>query len=301
MQGDTGGHRETRSGSGASALLCLPPAQARGRPEPPLPAATIDCHFHVFADGAKLASPRDYTPHPVTLDDWSAVASVLGVQRGVAIQPSVYGFDNSVLLSALRAAPDRLRGIVVLPAGTTERQLADLHAQGVRGVRLNLRNRGGLSLSDAEALARVIAPLGWHIEVQPRTGDLASLDRLAERGPVPLVLDHFGLIPLEPDLSKNTATEALLRLLRTGRVHIKLSAPYRLAPGEGSRLGAVVARLAGERPDRLIWGSDWPHTELWTEMPEDTALAQTLAGWLGSDEVRRLVFAENAARLYWRD
>ena len=128
----------------AEAPLCLPPLPLTRLPATRLPSGTIDTHFHVFKRGAVLNTPRSYTPQILTLPDWKQLGPKLGVSRGVLVQPSVYGFDNSVLLEALATDPVNLRGVVVLPQETSVSELRQLDRLGVRGVRINTRNKGGL-------------------------------------------------------------------------------------------------------------------------------------------------------------
>ncbi len=284
------------------APLCLPPrplgVAAGGRLLPP---GTCDTHMHVFglAEQYPLAAVRNYTPQLVTLDDYIAVMAALGIDRAVLVQPSVYGTDNSALLDALARMPDRLRGVVVVHPDISDAALIDLHAAGVRGIRVNRRNPGGLALEDVAVLARRVAPLGWHIQLQIELSNGADLAGLVRHCPVPLVLDHFGFLdprwPVEGDIFAG-----LLRLIAEGNLWVKLSGPYRV-----SRAGApygdllpFVEALVAHRPDRLLWASDWPHTELWADMPDDLELAGALGLPEMPESVRTLILRENPARLY---
>lgn len=285
-----------------SAPLCLPPRPLRPHTgERPLPEGTCDTHMHVFgpADRHPLANGRSYTPHLLTLDDYRPVMTTLRIDRAVLVQPSVYGMDNSALLDALRQMPERLRGVVVVPPDISEPDLLALHAAGVRGVRVNRRNPGGLSLEDVEGLARRIAPHGWHIQLQVELGKAPDLAGLAARCPVPLVIDHFGF--LDPRAGPGDATfSGLLRLLEGGTVWLKLSAPYRLGAGVHPYpdLQPVVATLFAHRPDRLLWATDWPHTELWSHMPDELELIEALSFREMPAHLRTQVLVDNPAHLY---
>ncbi len=280
--------------------VCLPPRPPKRRLDRPLPDGSSDCHFHVFADGAPLASPRNYTPRMLTLDDWSAFARFFGISRGVLVQPSVYGEDNGVLLAALAAMPDRLRGVVVPNPGVSDDALRALHGAGVRGIRFNTFNLGGLSLDMVGAFARRVAPLGWHLQFHARSSELGRIAEIAAGLPVPIVIDHFGLLPMADDEAREAGVEDLLRLLEGGRCYIKISATYRVG-GRARRaaIADVAERLVAARPDRLLWGSDWPHTDLWDEMPDDRDLIEEAVSWLDDDATRRHVFVSNPAELYW--
>jgi predicted TIM-barrel fold metal-dependent hydrolase len=278
------------------AALCLPPNTLTRLPRRALPAGTVDSHFHVFAEGAPLASPRSYTPQLVTLADWRAFADAAGIARGVLVQPSVYGFDNSVMLAALAADPDRLRGIAVVPETVPEAELLGLHRAGVRGVRCNTRNLGGLAFEAITGLARSIAPLGWMLQVQVRPAQLRALAALAPTLGVPIVLDHLGFVdPLQPA----AALRDLGPLLDAG-AYIKLSAPYRLSRAPAYRDVARIATALLQRyPQQFLWGSDWPHTELWDGMPDDADLIDFAGEWLADEATRRAVFVETPQRLFF--
>lgn len=278
---------------------CLPPRAPRAAERRLLPLGTCDTHMHVFGPPGRfpLSPQRGYTPAPVTLDDYEPVMQALGIERAVVVQPSVYGSDNAALLEALARWPERLRGVVVVDSDAPDATLRAMDEAGVRGIRINRRNPGGLSLDDAFRLAVRIAPLGWHIQLQVELSRGVELAHLAAGCPVPLVLDHFGF--LDPRWSINDPSfRAVLRLLETGTFWVKMSAPYRLSrkgpPYEDLR--PFMAALLACRPDRLLWATDWPHTELWCDMPDDFALA-----WAFDDlmtQHRDQVLVENPARLY---
>lgn len=285
---------------------CLPPRAPGAAGQRKLPAGTCDTHMHVFGPPERfpLSPERGYTPAAVTLDDYEPVMQALGIDRAVLVQPSVYGTDNAALLEALARWPQRLRGVAVVDPGVPGSTLQTLHDAGVRGIRINRRNPGGLSWADAEQLARRIAPLGWHLQLQVELARGVELADLAARCPVPLVLDHFGF--LDPHWAMNDPRFcAVLRLMETGALWVKMSAPYRLShrghPYDDLR--PFMAALLAHRPDRLLWATDWPHTELWAHMPDDGELAQLLAPL--SPELRHHVLVENPARLYdfprWTD
>lgn len=278
---------------------CLPPRVPRVGGARLLPAGTCDTHMHVFGPVERfpLSPKRGYTPVPVTLDDYENVMQALGIDRAVVVQPSVYGTDNAALLDALARWPDRLRGIAVVDPGVSTATLEALHDEGVRGIRINRRNPGGLTLNDAEQLARRIAPLGWHLQLQVELARGVELADLAARCPVPLVLDHFGFLDPRWPLD-DPHFGAVLRLLETGGLWVKMSAPYRLSH-EGHPYGDLrpfMTALLSHRPDRLLWATDWPHTELSADMPDDVDLAHQLD--LLAPGLRRQVLVDNPARLY---
>lgn len=280
------------------APLCLSPRPLSRTPQG-LPEGTCDCHFHVFARHAPLANPRSYTPRIETLDGWQRLADAAGIACGVLVQPSVYGLDNRVLLTALAAHAERLRGVVVVPPETNTDELMHLHRLGVRGVRINLRNKSGLPLEAVPALAKSIRPLGWHLQFQVGPDGIGAATQMALQYGITAVIDHAAFLPVA-DPSAGQGIAALQRLLDTGLAYVKLSAPYRLAPApDYPGFGALVARLSASHPDRLLWGSDWPHTELFDAMPDDADLVSAMLDWLPDEQVRRKVFVTNPESLYW--
>jgi predicted TIM-barrel fold metal-dependent hydrolase len=208
----------------------------------------------------------------------------------------VYGLDNTVLLDALAHAPDRLRGIVVIAAETPVSEIARLDDLGVRGVRINLRNKGGLGIDALAGLAPRIRTFGWHVQFQVGPDAIGAVARLCDQYDIAGVIDHLAFMTLD---APEPALEDLQRGLDSGRVFTKISAPYRLKDNS-SRGGyrRVVQKLAQDHAHRLVWGSDWPHTELFDSMPEeDELVALSLAAVPAQSH--DLVFTQTAKLLYW--
>ena len=282
--------------SQTDAPLCLPPKPLGALPH--LPEGACDSHFHVFEPGAPLASPRSYTPQILTIADWQLYAEVAGIARGVLVQPSVYGLDNSVMLRAIAGDPQRLRGIAVVAPDISTQALREMDAAGVRGIRINTRNKAGVALDAVGELLGKVAPLGWSVQFQVRAEQLTDVAAL-EHGKTPLVLDHLGFIRFgEADTSSQL--DALRHLLDRSNVYTKISAPYRLtASADYTDVGAAITALAASHPHRLLWGSDWPHTELWDKMPDDGDLLSAYETWLPDAQVRRQVFVDTPASLFF--
>jgi predicted TIM-barrel fold metal-dependent hydrolase len=279
------------------APVCLPPRPLARQPRIGLPPGTVDTHFHVIRAGAPLAATRSYTPSVATLDEWLHLADSVGIARGVVVQPSVYGFDNSVLIEALRAAPDRLRGIVVVRPELPRRELEELHDLGVRGVRWNTRNLGGLALDSVRPLAERIAPFGWVLQFLVRSEQLHDLAAMAPSLGLPVIVDHLGFIALSP--ATRDATVAQLRtLLDAGNCYVKISAPYRLGGGPAD-FAAVASALVQSHPDRLLWGTDWPHTEMREIVPDDADLIDSIGDWL-PETARHKILIDSPNALFFR-
>lgn len=284
----------------------------------PLPAHGCDCHVHVVAPQAlyPMAADRPYTPGPASVPDLRAHLARMGLAHAVIVQPSFYGTDNRLLVDSLLALDGAARGVAVLDARVDDVELVRLHDAGVRGVRINLESTGGsdpAAVSQAlSAWAGRLAGQGWHIQVY------ASLDAIAAaaprlRGlPVPVVLDHFAMIPAETPLD-DPRVRQVLALLGDGQAYIKLSGAYRVCrdaadPAQAGRLAALALAIVRRNPERALWASDWPHTnrEPGKRADEVSAyravpaqrLRDELDAWLPQAAERQQVLAVNPATLY---
>ena len=269
---------------------------------PPASGAAIDTHAHVFHQGLALADTRRHTPdYDAPLAEYLALLDAHGLSHGVLVQPSFLGTDNSFMVQALRAAPARLRGVAVVAPDVSDAELQALAAAGVVGIRLNLI---GLELPALDTpawqslLARVNA-LGWHVEAHLQAARLPDLLPALLAAGCRVVVDHFGRP--DPALGVSDAGfQYLLRQAGSGRVWVKLSAPYRnwTAPA-----CAASGRLAAQQlldaytPERLMWGSDWPHTEH-RHLASYPAATQWLDDWIDDPAQRRTLLADTPLRLF---
>jgi predicted TIM-barrel fold metal-dependent hydrolase len=255
----------------------------------------VDSHLHVFAAGVAQAQARYVPRYDAPLAAWQQASRPLGVARGVLVQPSFLGTDNSRLVRELAANPLALRGVVVVSADTDGAELERLNDAGVRGLRLNL---AGVShriepWTRARRLWDAVLALDWHLELHTDTGALP--ETLAQLpADLPLVIDHMG----RPDSvsGADPTVQALVRRALQGSVHVKLSGPYRL----GGRDAGALARLwLGELGlHTLLWGSDWPCTNHESEA-NYPALFDALYDWVG-DQAVPAILVDNPTWLYWR-
>ncbi len=292
------------AGAAASYAECAPHDPAPRAPRVRLPAHACDVHAHVCGprDRFPLVANRLYNPPEASVSEYLHMLDTLGIERGVLVQPSVYGTDNSAMLEALGAAPNRLRAVAVLPFDVSSDEVGRLHALGVRGVRCNIvdlkEGRGQLPLAGLRALAVTIAPFGWHIEFLMHVNEFPDLDRQLRELPVPMVFGHLGYVPTQ--LGTTDGFEALLRLARAGRAWVKLTAPYRLTAESFPYPSTLAAaeRLLNEVPERLLWGSDWPHVFIRSAMPNDGDLFNLFADWLGDRALLHNILVDHPAQLY---
>ena len=284
---------------------CPPPDFAPRRPALALPALACDCHAHVIGPHASypLSDERIYTPPECTEQAYLAMLAKIGADRAVLVQPSIYGTDNSLLLDTLARHPDSVRGVAVIGLDADESTLRSMHATGIRGVRVNLVDSrdqaSALPLDQLHALASRIAPMGWHIELLVHADEHAkALPALGDL-PVPVVFGHFGYLSMGKD-AQDPGLQALARLMRQGRAWVKMTGPYRLTgkPLPYSDCDAYAHVLREAAPERLLWGTDWPHVMLSGIMPNDADLVELLARWLPTPDLREQVLARNPATLY---
>ena len=283
------------------------PAQCAGprldvrKPKLALPPRAADCHCHVFGprDRYPWAANRLYTPPAVSLDDYLAMLRVTGFERGVMVQTGLYGADNRFIVDAMKAHPGKLRAVALIGEDVTDRELRHLAESGVRGFRVNRTAKTGLAFDVARRLAARTKGFGWHVQFLLDVEDHPDLDTMLGSFATEVVIDHMG----RPDPRKGVDApgfQALIRLLRSGRGWAKLSAPYRtsLLPPPYADLTPFAHTLVAAAPDRLVWGSDWPHVLLETEMPNDGDLVDQLAVWAPDEAIRTRILVGNAERLY---
>jgi len=266
-----------------------------------VPRGACDCHAHIFGpqDRYGYQPERRYTPPDASLADYLALLDRLGIERGILVQPSIYGTDNSAMLAAMQAGRHRLRAVAVVDPSISDNELGWMNSRGVRGARLNLRFEEIASEEHVSALARRILSFGWHLQLYARGNDIRRLERVLMSLPVDIVIDHMGEPPVADGVI-GEAFQSLLRLLRNGRCWVKLSGPMRMSAEQFPYADMLpfVRELAETRPDRLIWGSDWPHPNLVTRMPNDGDLLDLLGIWIPDEAMRDRILVDNPAELY---
>lgn len=289
----------------ASAPPCAPPDFSPRPPSLTLPQGACDSHAHVIGPMQRypLSVDRVYTPVDCVSQAYLHMLSCTGLQRAVLVQPSIYGTDNRLLLDTLASNTSQFRGVAVADVDVTPEELKCWHAAGIRGLRVNLVDRhdagGGLPMPMLRALAQRIAPLGWHLEllahVDTYPDELMALKAL----PVPVVFGHLGYLTVGRGVG-DAGFQALLALMAAGNAWVKLTGPYRLTrdPLPYEVCDDLVRALLAAAPERLVWGSDWPHVMLKGDMPNDADLVDLIARWLPEPMQRQQILVENPALLY---
>lgn len=278
------------------------------RPSQALPAGACDAHAHVFGpyDRFPFAGPSNYPPPLALLDVYLEMLDKIGADRGVLVQPAPYETDTGALTDALRRAGGRARGIGVATEQVSDTALAVMHEAGVRGLRFvemrdpysGGRYKGCVGVDQLKKLATRMAAFGWHAQLWARCADLAALLPGLIGLPVPLVLDHMACFDLargvtDPDF------EALIALLREGRIWVKLSVCRNSkAYPDYEDARPFHDALIRANPDRLLWGSDWPFVRMGDLAPDVGHLLDIFHAWVGDAELRRKILVDNPAALY---
>jgi len=282
--------------------FCAQPRRPNFRPPPD----AVDAHCHVFGPGHifPYAAQRKYTPCDASRAELKTLRDFLGFARNVIVQATCHGSDNRALVDALVHSGGRARGVATVTGAVTQHELQNLHAAGVRGVRFNFVKR----LADAappeelREIAARIAALGWHVVVYFEAQDLPDLFTLFATLPTIVVVDHMG----RPDVSQRVdgpAFELFVRLLREyPHVWAKVTCPERLSrvgPPGYQDVVPFARRIIEEFPDRVLWGTDWPHPNMTTHMPDDGDLVDFIPKIAATAAAQQRLLVDNPLRLYW--
>jgi len=273
-------------------------------PRPPrfkIPPGATDTHFHIFGPDDKypLVADRRFTPPQASVASYVHLHKTLGLSRAVLVQPSSYGTDNRRQLDAAREMDFPTRVIVVVPPAIGDREMAELYRQGARAVRFIPTQPGGLPLAQLEQYAERLAGMGWHLQLMLAPAHLIELAPRLQKLRCDFVIDHMGDI-LAAQGTAQPAFQALLRLLDSGRCWTKLSAGYHASQLEPPYPDAIplAHALVKTRPDRLLWGTDWPHANLMGPMPNSTEFLDLMLDWVPDEATRNRILVDNPARLY---
>ena len=282
-----------------------------------VPAGACDCHTHIHGDPARFPffAGRVYTPEPASPEQMSELHKALTIERVVIVTPSVYGADNSSSLFGMTARGASARGVAVIDDMTTERDLDTMQQQGFRGIRLNLAT-GGVNdptVGRPRFLAAVerIKARGWHVQLFTSLAMISAIRDLVATSPVPVVFDHFGGAQAALGTGQPGFAD-LVELMKSGKAYVKISGAYRASKlGTDYADAAPLARaLIAANPDRIVWGTDWPHpnsvtpadrkvTDVTPPFPiDDGRLLNQLPVWAPNAAVRKKILVDNPARLY---
>ncbi len=270
------------------------------------PKGAVDAHCHVFGPGERFpyAKERKYTPCDASKEHLWALRDFLGFERSVIVQATCHGADNSAVVDALRSSGGRARGVATVRKDVTDAMLRELNEAGVRGVRFNFVKRlvDSTPREELEEIAGRVAALGWHVVIYFEAQDLPELCDFITSLSVTLVVDHMG----RPDVMKpvdGPEFDLFMRLMRAyPNIWSKVSGADRLSksgPPSYDDFVPFARRIIEEFSDRVLWGTDWPHPNMKTHMPDDGRLVDLLPRIAPTAELQRRLLVDNPLRLYW--
>ena len=307
--------------SGVAALVGETVLADASQPATPVrfdvPAGACDCHTHIFGDSRRFpfAPERVYTPERASIEEMRRLQRALHLNSVVIVQPSVYGSDNACTLDAIKQLGAGARGVAVIDDKTSDTALDEMGRAGIRGIRINLETAG--QTDPAVGGQRLRAAIGrvkdrnWHIQIYTRLSVIAGLTGQVSASPVPIVFDHFGGAQASLGIGQ-PGFDALVKLVRTGNAYVKISGSYRSSTqGPDYSDAAPFARaLIAANPQRILWGTDWPHpdssqvagrkaTDIAPLLQiDDGRVFNQLAVWAPEAAQRKIILVDNPARLY---
>ena len=282
---------------------CQPPDPDTRTPDLAVPPLACDAHCHVFGPAAKFPFDpnRSYTPPDASVEDFRRLQSTLGFERAVIVQATCHGTDNAAMLDAIASSDGRYRGVAMVDEGSSETDFRDLHDGGVRGVRMSFARHlaGPPDFTRVRRTADMIRPMGWHLVLYLEAEDVVENAAELQALGVPIVIDHMARVKPEEGVEQE-AFQLLLGFVRDEGFWVKVSGAERL-----SAIGApfhdlvpFAQALIDAAPDRILWGTDWPHPNIKGVMPNDGNLVDLLAHYAPDPEMRRRILVDNPARLY---
>jgi D-galactarolactone isomerase len=263
------------------------------------PDSACDCHMHIYDARFPVAANATLRPADAHVEDYRLLQQRTGTSRNVVVTPSTYGADNSCTLDAMAKLGPTARGVAVVTTDVTDAELKRLHSLGIRGIRFNLVQAGTTTVEMLEPLSKRVADLGWHVQIHMLGDQIVKIEDLLQRLPSPMVFDHLGRLP-QPTGVDHPAFHVVSKLVDQGKAWVKLSGAYidtKVGPPGYADTSKVAQAYAKAAPQRMVWGSDWPHpTE--KDKPNDAILFDLLASWVPDDATRKRILVDNPAALY---
>jgi len=281
---------------------CLAPEPHTRKPLYKPPPKSCDSHVHVFGDFTKfpLSPTRSFTPPEAPVTDMRKMLDVIGIERAVIVHSSAYGLDTRVSEAAVLSDTEHLRGVAVTGPDTPQKDIERLNAAGFCGTRLSTVVKGTLSFNSLEAIAANVRPFDWHIAVHINKSDelIALAPRLLSMGNS-FVIDHIARVRGDEGIH-SPGYKVLIDLLASGRCWVKVSALHRTSSEDApwNDMRPLVEGVLEARPDRVVWGTDWPHVNQYDSMQNDGDLLDAFAHWVSDEHLREQVLVHNPAVLY---
>lgn len=289
---------------GKTTGLQVPYSAGRALPTIDMPDNACDCHHHIYDPVTYPYVPEDVRNQPpATVDAYQLLQQKLGLKRNVIIQPSAYGLDNRCTLAALQKMGSNARAVVVVDAKVTDAELDAMHKLGVRGIRFNISTGGTDDRDVILRLSQRVHQLGWHVQFWMSANDAVKMEALLLQMPSQIVFDHRGHLP-QPEGANHPAFKVICNLIDKGRAWVKLSGLYidtKVAAPTYADTVEVGRALVRHAPERMVWGTDWPHPSVFSERkpwPDDAQMLNLLAEQAPDDAVRQRILVTNPATLY---
>ena len=288
--------------------VIYPPHPNPSTPKFRLPAGSCDSHFHIFGPTEKFpyGPTRVYIPPIAPLEHYHNLMKVLGIDRGVVVQPNAHSFDNAVSLDAIARSGGRLRGVIKANETFTTDDFKRLHDGGIRGVRFNLitANNGIVDIPMFESVIERITPLGWSVTFHCLPTELMATADWLRGLDIPTIIDHFGRVSFADGVGQD-GYQCLLGLMESDHMWTKISCAERLtAVGPPYEDAVPFAKaLLDIAPERLLWGTDWPHTQRFKpgQQPDDGDLVDLIPLMVPDEAMRQMILVDNPSRLFWAD
>ncbi len=282
--------------------LTPPPDPHPRRPKFQVPAGAIDCHVHLFGPASRwpFHPGSRYSSADALPETQIAMQDTLGLAGAVVVSGGGYGQDTRHLEEVLTRFPQRFRGVALLPDDVSREHVARLDRLGVRGARFVSAGHRGALPRLSRRVAELIADFGWHVQFYPAGDDLLAHAQELLDLPTPVVLDHFAAIPAAAGVTQ-PAFDCLQRMLDSGRVWVKLSGPMRCSAADlpYAEVTPMAQALVAQHPERLLWGTDWPHVNMvGRAMPNDGDLLDLLPDWAPRPEDRQRILVDNPKLVY---
>jgi predicted TIM-barrel fold metal-dependent hydrolase len=287
-------------------IYCQGPDPDTRAPNFKAPPKACDAHCHVFGPATKFpfAPDRGYTPPDAPFEAFQKLQKILGLERAVIVQATCHGTDNSAALDAIARSNGRYRGVALVDDSFSDKDIEALHAGGMRGVRFSFARHlsGPPDFSRVKRIADRVRPLGWHLVLYLEASDVVEHARTIAGFGMPVVIDHMGRVKTRDGLDQ-PAFRQLQNFLRGENIWVKICGPERISSAGAPFTDAVpfARALIEAAPDRVLWGTDWPHPNIDGTMPNDGELMNLLALAAPDEKMRNRILVDNPARLYGFD
>jgi predicted TIM-barrel fold metal-dependent hydrolase len=278
----------------------VPFSSGTEQPKIKLPPGACDCHMHIYDSRFPYVPNAALKPPDAHVQDYRALQKRLRTTRCVVVQPSSYGTDNRCTLDAVEQLGATARAVAVVDNNISDAELKRLDTGGVRGIRFNLVQAGATTVDMLEPLSKRVNDLGWHVQLHMLADQIFEHKELLQRLPAPIVFDHLGRIPASSSIT-HPAFGVISKLIDKGQTWVKLSGAYQDskvgAPSYADVMGLAQAYVKAA-PQRMVWGSDWPHPTVKGDKPDDAVLLDLLSDWAPDDKTRQRILVDNPQTLY---